>query len=151
MDELPRLTVWLSTCLLLLTDSVFGATSPWVNATKEELAQTESTLEPNVAAEALLRRIEVDDSDYPANRTVKEYVRYKIFDPDKADHLLRLSKSARSVDGVRIEATTMKARLTQPDGSTKEFGAESIHERQVAKDSTANTFLHRVFGVDRYQ
>lgn len=143
---------WSKTCqglsFIILTSTLFAANSPWQNATPEELAQTESSIEPGVAAEAILRRIEIDDSGYPLNRTIKEYIRYKIFDPQKADRILRLSKKSVSLEGVDFQAGAMKARLTQPDGSTKEFGAESVHERQVVKDATSDTFLHRVFGSD---
>src|SRR5437764_1502473 len=124
-----RPNVWIGLGVLLLAGSVSAASTLWQNATPEELAQRESSLEPGAAVEAISRRIEIDDSQYPSSRTIREYVRYKIFDPERADTILRLSKRSLSFDGDDIQTANMKARLTQPDGSIREFGAESLHER----------------------
>jgi hypothetical protein len=112
----------------------------WQPFPPEELTGTSAPLEPDAAAEVLFRKIEVDDSDFPSSRTTTEYTRYKIFDPERADSIVRLSQYATAVDDNNIRTVDMSARLTLPDGTTKEFGAESIHEQNVIRANFTGAF-----------
>jgi len=125
-----------------------SAREKWQNATPAELAGTAPTLEADAAAEALLWKIEVDDTNFPESRRVDEYVRYKVFDPQRADRLMRLSQELVSYDGTELKNGEMSARLTLPDGTSKEFGAESIKERTVLKKAGGDSLVQRIFGSD---
>jgi hypothetical protein len=124
---------------LLLSPDVRAAS--WKPFPPEELAGTVAPLEPDAAAEVLYRKTEIDDSDYPRWRTITEYTRYKIFDPERADNIIRLSEFTAAVRGDDVRMVDMSARLTLPDGTTKEFGAESVHEQNVIRESVPVTFF----------
>lgn len=47
----------------------------WRPVAPEELTEAKPKLEPEAAAEVLFWNIEVDDHDFPFERTVKEYIR----------------------------------------------------------------------------
>jgi hypothetical protein len=132
----PMALLCLSGALLLSSD-VYAAS--WKPFPPEELTGTVTPLEPDAAAEVLYRKIEIDDSEFPRQRTTTEYTRYKIFDPERADNIVRLSQFVSEANGNDIRTVDMSARLTLPDGTTKEFGAESIHEQNVARESTVVT------------
>ncbi|MGA3006503.1 MAG: hypothetical protein ABSE59_01300, partial [Opitutaceae bacterium] len=118
----------------------------WPTLPPEQLTGKTAPLEPDAAAEVLLRKIEIDDTDFPNRRTTTEYTRYKIFDPERADPIVRLSQFASTYSGDDIRDVDMSARLTLADGSTKEFGAESVHEQVVVRKSASESFLFRLFG-----
>ncbi len=56
---------------------------------------------------------------FPLERTITEYLRYKIFSPDKAEGITRMSGIDRNVSQNKID---LRARLTLPDGTAREFG-----------------------------
>ena len=151
MSGLPA-AVLRGACLagaLLAVGLLHGAgMEKWQVATPEELAGMAPTLEPGVAAEAILWKIEVDDSEFPEVRTINEYVRYKVFDPQRADRLMRLSEQSLSYDGTMLRAAEMGARLTLPDGTAQEFGAESIKERTVLRKGDSESLAQRLFGAE---
>jgi hypothetical protein len=124
---------------LLFSPNVHAAA--WKPFPPEELTGKTAPLEPDAAAEVLYRKIEIDDSDYPRWRTITEYTRYKIFDPERADNIIRLSEFTAAVRSNDVRTVDMSARLTLPDGTTKEFGAESVHEQNVIRESVPVTFF----------
>ena len=111
---------------------------PWQPVSPAELAETAPKLEPEAAAEALVVSLEVDDSAFPQERTITEYVRYKIFAPDKAEHITRISGIDRNVSQNKVD---LRARLTLPDGTAREFGPESIKERTLSKKGQESGLL----------
>ena len=102
-----------------------SAKSVWRTVSPEELAEKTPQLEPEAPAEAVLYVIEVDDSSFPQERTVTEYLRYKIFAPDKVENITRLSGVDSAAAQNRVE---LAARLTLPSGATQEFGRDAIKE-----------------------
>jgi hypothetical protein len=124
-----------------------SAREKWLKATPAELANMTPALEADAAAEALSWKIEVDDSSFPESRTVDEYIRYKVFDPQRADHLMRLSRQSVSYDGNELRDAEITACLTLPDGTTKEFGAESVRERNIIKKASGDSLVQQIFGA----
>jgi len=124
-----------------------GAKEKWQKATPAELANLTPTLEADAAAEALLWKIKVDDSRFPESRTVNEYIRYKVFDPQRADHLMRLSQQSVSYGRTELRDAEISACLTLPDGTTKEFGSESVKERTIVKKAGAESLIQQLFGA----
>jgi hypothetical protein len=122
---------------LLLSPGVHA--DSWKPFPPEELTGAIAPLEPDAAAEVLDRKIEIDDSQLPQWRTTTEYTRYKIFDPERADNIVRLSELTAEVFGDNFNTVDMSARLTLPDGTTKEFGAESVHEQNVVRENIYGT------------
>jgi hypothetical protein len=110
----------------------------WQPISATELAETAPKLEPEAAAEALAVSIEVDDSSFPQERTITEYLRYKIFAPDKAEQITRISGIDSNVSQSKID---LRARLTLPDGTAREFGPESIKERTLSKKGQESGLL----------
>lgn len=102
----------------------------WPPIDAAALAETAPMLEPEAPAEALLVKIDIDDSNFPQERKIVEYIRYKIFAPDKVESITRISSVDNSASQNRIE---LRARLVLPDGKTQEFGEESIKERTLAR------------------
>jgi hypothetical protein len=66
------------------------------------LAETSPKIDPDAPAEAVFRRIKVDDSDYPEGRILSEYNRYKIYAPEKATAVTRIAQQEVTVDGSRV-------------------------------------------------
>jgi hypothetical protein len=104
--------------------------SNWPAVTPEELAETKPKIEPEAAVEALLMTWEVDDRNFPIERRVTLYQRFKIYDPEKAEAITRMSEADYSGDDDR---GTFQARLTLPNGTSREFGKDSIKERALAR------------------
>lgn len=119
--------------LAALLPAARSADSPWITATAEELSPQWKPLERDAAVEALLWRIEVDDKRYPEDRRTTEYRRYKIFTPEKANDVMRISRTNITVNGLPARRYDIRARLTQPDGTTRELGKESILSRPAAR------------------
>src|SRR5687768_1125390 len=64
----------------------------WLPIAPADLAQSTPQLEPEAPAEALLVSIDIEDSDFPRERKIVEYTRYKIFSPDKVENITRISR-----------------------------------------------------------
>ncbi|MEO6246160.1 MAG: hypothetical protein ABIQ12_12070 [Opitutaceae bacterium] len=112
--------------------------SSWQPIAAAELAETAPKLEPEAPAEALFVNIEIDDNAFPFERTTTEYIRYKIFRPDKVEHITRISGIDNGSSDNKIE---LRARLTLPDGTSREFGQESIKERTLARQGKESGLL----------
>jgi len=130
------------TLLLWLGPQPCQAKSPWMAPTPEELAATKSTLEPNAPAEMLFNRVEIDDRDLPRERHVNYYLRYKIYDAEKAEKLLNHSERIVTYDGEPVREVEFQARLHLPDGTERNFGKESVREREIIKQGSADSFWH---------
>jgi hypothetical protein len=137
--------------LLVLGPARVAAKDAWQNATAGELSATRPAIEADAPAEAILWKIDVDESDYPRRRTVTEYMRFKIFDPEKAVKILRLSLPSSSIDGTELRDSEMSARLTLPNGEVREFGSDAILERTVVRNASSDSVLQRVFGSEGLQ
>ena len=60
----------------------------------------------------VFRKLTIDDRGYPHDRRVREHIRYKIFDPEKATSVTRISGIEATVDGERRSAQLeLRARL----------------------------------------
>lgn len=129
----------LSLGAFVLTTHLLSAAKPaWKPVTPAELAETTPRLEKEAPAEALFMRMEIDDSDFPEVRKITETIRYKIYAPDKAESITRVSRLDSNASSDRFQ---VRARLTLPDGRTQEFGDEAIKERTVAKQGREAGFL----------
>lgn len=102
----------------------------WLPIDPAALAETAPVLEPEAPAEALLVKIDIDDTNFPQERKIVEYTRYKIFAPDKVESITRISGIDATGSQNRIE---LRARLVLPGGRIQEFGEESIKERTLAR------------------
>jgi hypothetical protein len=130
--------------LPLLCFPVIGAS--WDPISPAELTQSRPSGE-EAPAEAIFRRIEVDDSDYPLKRVITEYSRYRIFDPEKAADLTRIALRSLAYNGDETEGkVVIVARLTSPQGASREFGNESIENRTVLSSGGHLSWLQRLFG-----
>lgn len=114
------------------------AKTAWKTVPTEELAEAKPKVDAEAPAEALVWNIEVDDREFPYERTVTEYIRYKIFDPSKVDSITRVSSVDFSESDNRNE---LSARLTLPNGQTREFGKESLKEQSLAKQAQTKGFF----------
>ncbi len=121
------------------------AKESWQPATAQELSGTKSTFEPDAPAEALVYNLFINDESWPRERRVELYVRYKIYDPEKAERLMRLSEPVMSYDGYELREVDLEARLYLPDGTVRKFGSESVHERDMLKKGAADSFWRRFF------
>lgn len=124
--------------LALAVPALHAAKAGWKTVSADELAEAKPRLEAEAAAEVLAWTIDVDDRSFPQERTVVEYIRYKIFDPQRVEHLTRISNISFSLSPHR---TDILARLTLPDGRTQEFGKDAIQERSLAKQAREKGFL----------
>ena len=95
-------------------------------------------------AEVLLWTISVDDSYYPENRTIHEYLRYKIYDPEKSVDLTRISELTTAWDGEELGSVDFLAHLTLPDGTAKDFTKDSIQQRNVAQSRSDQNWFSRL-------
>jgi hypothetical protein len=146
-----RRAAWPWHGLILLLSAAVGGAAPkttWRPVTPVELAETVPQIEPDAPAEVMFWTIEIDDRDFPASRRTTEYIRYKIFAPDKVASITRISQLAAAEGGVDMNRLELQARLTLPNGTVKEFGKDAIQERSVAKSAGEQSFLQRVFGGD---
>lgn len=125
-------------CASLFHVPLFAAKPAWKPVTPEELAETAPRLEKEAPAEVLFWSVEVDDRGFPLERRTTEYIRYKIFVPEKAEHITRISGIESTVSMDKLE---LRARLVLPGGRTQEFGKEAIKERTLEKKATTSGFL----------
>jgi len=120
----------------------------WLPVTAEERGTAAPHLEPDAPAEVLFRKVEIDDRDFPEERVMREYVRYKVFQPEQIDSITRLAVHEYSDSSLLREKPEVKlqGRLTLPDGTVKVFGEEAIRDRAIAQSGGEKGLLERVFG-----
>ncbi|HEY1107061.1 MAG TPA: DUF3857 domain-containing protein [Opitutaceae bacterium] len=106
--------------------------------TPAELTETEPRIEASAPAEALFLEVQIDDRGLPYTRKTTKYVRYKIYDPEKAESVTRLTDVEFEGLGDRVE---IHGRLLTPDGRVEEFGREAIKERPLVKTAQQAGFL----------
>ena len=119
---------------------VLALPTPWLRAAKpawkpvpaEQLAGERSTLEPDAPAEVIFWSIDVNDRGFPRERVVTQYIRFKIFDPEKTDAITRVSNL--EVTGSQ-DRTELHARLVLPNGQVRDFGREAIKERPLVQQA----------------
>jgi hypothetical protein len=119
---------------------------PWPAIDSAELRDDKPAIDPGAAAEALLWKLEVDDRGYPFKRQYYAYIRFKIFDPERAVDVTRFSQLIGAYEGADMGQVELRARLTLPDGTIREFGDESIQERDAAHQANRNTWFDRLTG-----
>ncbi len=119
---------------------------PWSPIDAAQLKERTPVLSPDAPAEVLDWTIEVDDRARPEDNVVHEYIRYKIFDPEKATKITRVSEVGYSYEGSLYNDVEIRARLTLPDGTRREFGKESIQERDLQRNGGEKTWVTRLFG-----
>ncbi|MGD1032726.1 MAG: hypothetical protein ABSA05_16480 [Opitutaceae bacterium] len=143
--ELPARWIAL---LLALGPGRTIAMDAWRKATADELSAARPAIEADAPAEMILWKIDVDEKDYPEERTITEYERFKIFDPERAGRILHLALPSVSLDGTELRDSEMSARLTLPGGEVREFGPDAVLERTVVRDAPSDSALHRIFGSE---
>ncbi|MES2696585.1 MAG: hypothetical protein V4773_24160 [Verrucomicrobiota bacterium] len=126
------LALYISFLFALTAPLAWSAKPTWTPVAPAELAETAPKLEPAAAAEVIFLRIDVDDRNYPYDRTTTTYVRYKIFDPEKSDKITRVTKVDYEGSDERME---LHARLISPDGRIQEFGKEAVKERPLVQQA----------------
>jgi hypothetical protein len=119
---------------------------PWEPIDPADLRADKPAIDPGAAAEALFWKLEFDDRDFPESKKVRMYIRFKIFDPQKAVDVTRLSELNGAYDGQTSGQHDLRARLTLPDGTSKEFGDESVQERDAAHEANRNNWYDRLTG-----
>jgi hypothetical protein len=129
---------FLALAALVCGHAAYAAKFTWPVLSPEELAETKAKVEPGSAVEAVVVNLEIDDRDFPVERYVTRYLRYKIYDAEKAEDVTRVSDTSEADGDSRTE---FRARLTLPNGSVREFGKESIKERTLAKKGQSGGLL----------
>lgn len=133
--------------LLLLSLARLRAAEPqWDPLSARDLSAAAARVDPAAPAEAIFRRIVVDDSRFPEERRTHVYVRYRIFDPERAVGVTRVSLPSVSFDGRQYSSVSIAARLLLPSGQIKTFGAEALRERTTAESGAQKTWLSRLLG-----
>lgn len=132
--------------LLAATASAIAAKPRWTPVPAEELALPAADAASGVPAEVLFHLVDVDDRRYPQERTTTSYVRYKILDPEKSEHILRLSTVEFAGSQDRLE---VYARLISPDGRVQEFGREALKERPLVQQAKQAGILGWLVGQPR--
>ena len=148
-----RLPKWALSSLvtaLLCAGSPRGARADdaptWDPVPPEDLAGTHSAAYPDAPAEVLSWKLEVDDTNFEHERQTREYIRYKIYDPARAEEVTRVSASDATVEGIRLFATEIHGRLILPDGSIRVIGKESIRERALQRRAEEDSLAQRLIG-----
>jgi len=120
----------------------------WLPVSPEERGASASRLEADAPAEVLFRKVEIDDNDYPRERVTREYIRFKVFQPEQIDFITRLAVleySGSSLFGAEREVK-LAGRLTLPNGTVKDFGDEAIRERPARQSAADRGLMDRLFG-----
>ncbi len=120
----------------------------WDPVAPADLAGTQSPAYPDAPAEVLSWKLEIDDTNLTVERRVTEYIRYKVYDPSRAADVTRISAIQASVEDFKLSDVTIHGRLTLPDGTVREIGKESIHERPLQRSASEDTFVQRLFGSE---
>lgn len=131
--------------LLALGSALYAAKPTWRAVSPEELAETEPKVDPSAPAEALFLEVHVDDRSLSSARKTTRYVRYKIYDPEKAESVTRLADIQYEAFGESVE---IYGRLLTPDGRIEEFGREAIKERPLLKTAQQAGFLGWLAGSE---
>jgi hypothetical protein len=92
--------------------------------------------------------MDIDQSNFPAEVVRREYVRIKVFRPEHIEQITRISGREISGSTARNRKFKVKARLTQPDGTQKQFGDDALRVRSVSERGERN-ILDRLLGVGR--
>ncbi len=146
-------SIWLMG-LSLISFSTFLLAAPkddWPAISPEELASTASPQDPEAPAEILYRRIEIDLREAPVGRTETDYIRYKIYAPEKSDAYTRVSRlSVNSGSSYSYTDLNITARLTLPDGSVSLFTKNDLKDRPYLRGATDSSILSRLFGGGDY-
>jgi len=139
---LPALLAWLCPSPAARADN----SQPWAPVSSAELNEGQPSDFPDVPAVISIWKIEVDERDYPGERQIVEYIRYKIFDPEKAAGITRIEALTTSLNDKDVADVAIRARLTLPDGSSQDFGKDAIQERTVQENGSEQSWATRLLG-----
>ena len=130
-----------------------AAALDWPRISAEELGDNKPHVEPDAPAEVLEWKLEIDDTPerdetvivWASNtylvgvwRTTTEYIRYKIYSPEDAAGITRISTRSRNLE----------VRLTLPNGQTREFSDNQLRTQTVARYANRASLWGRLTTAD---
>jgi hypothetical protein len=101
----------------------------WQPPTPEELALTDSAIEPGAGVEILAADYRINDSDASGAR-IDHYIRLKVLTKAGA---AKLAKIEVAYDRAHDSVTGIEARTIRPDGSVVQLARQDVFEREVVK------------------
>ena len=104
----------------------------WLPVTPEELAATDSAIEPGAGAEILYRLKQVDDSTIDAS-TTEEYVRVKIYNAKGVDDVSEINIPYDSGESIPF----LEARVIKPGGKIIDVEKGAFYDRALFKSGDA--------------
>lgn len=128
--------------VLLLASAIWtrAAHPSWQPVSKADLDDDVPKIEVEAPAEYLNFRVEVDDSA-ERTRDVTILARIKVYDPGRAVDITRVSIFLPGASGQYVD---IRARLTLPDGTTRDFDRHDLRERKVREDGRTDSFFGRL-------
>lgn len=139
---LARACLWLT----LVSPAIADSPVSWRDVPPTERAENAPRIDAGAPAEVLFWRIDVDDRDFPRLRRKTEYIRFKVFDPEKAADCTRISRLVYSTGNYTDDEVEIAARLTLPDGTERIFGREALMVRDLQREGAVDTWSGRTFG-----
>ena len=116
--------------------------------TGEEIAAPRPSSAGNSPAEILFDHIDLDQRDFPETQTERIYIRYKIYDPERAAAATRLRFPDQALDdSLFLSAVQASAQLTLPDGETRLFGREILQRWTTSRKGPESGWLGGVFAL----
>ncbi len=127
-----RIVAWLYAVVLLLPAGAARAQWTWEPITDDDRQQSASTVDASAGAEALFRRIKIEDLFNESNfKSVRdEYIRIKVFTPLAANGLTQV-QIPYGDRGVHI--TDVAARTILADGSMYDVAAKDMRTINLAR------------------
>jgi len=141
----PMRRIARSALLSVLMCSLAAFAATWPEITQEQKAANSPLLEPDVPAEILFQHVEVDDSDAPDRASVTIFRRFKVYSPDKAEVIGRISAVEQSVQsGARRDVKRLEARIVYANGRIAEYGEQDVRQRTLQGKASTGSLLSRL-------
>lgn len=116
--------------VFLLSSLGFSQDKDWRPVSSADLSSTNSVVEPNADAEAILWEVRVNDASATA-LVLEHYVRIKIYTEKGRDDFAK--RDLLFTKGMKIKE--IKARVTKPDSSVFYLKDDDVMERDIVKAS----------------
>lgn len=126
-----QLGSWALLALVLLLPLQAGAwpwSSRWQDVTPEDLARTESSVDPQAGAEYLFIEMEIDESNIELARYY-QYNRIKVYNEQGVRALQRIDMEGQW----NSTFERISARIIRPDGTIEDLPSQSFYDRERSR------------------